>query len=182
MIAFSMLFAVWLQWDYITANVQPPIQGYRVYYGPPGQQTQVVVSTSNRVEVPDTLLPAGAPTHFTCRAFNTEGTSQPSNMVAYTKPAAPTPTPSPSATPTPSPSPTPTATPTPGPSPTATPSPTPPTPSPTPTPALKISDIQGLQEALDSKAEKNHQHSVPSTKTQDSKGHSHVMPANITAP
>jgi len=70
---------------------------------------------------------------------------------------APAPTPTP--TPTPGPTATPTATPTPGPTATPTPGPTPP-----PT-ALTIGDIQGLQEALDQKADKGHVHSVPETQT-----------------
>jgi hypothetical protein len=63
----------------------------------------------------------------------------------------------------PQPTPTPTATPTP----TPTPSPTPtPTPTPGPTPKLKISDIEGLQQALDSKSNQGHSHVVPATQTQ----------------
>jgi hypothetical protein len=67
-------------------------------------------------------------------------------------------------TPTPTP-PQPTPTPTPTPSPTATPSPTvAPTPTPVPTPHTHtISEIQGLQEALDSKANRSHTHPVITT-------------------
>jgi hypothetical protein len=79
----------------------------------------------------------------------------------------------PGPTPTP-PQPTPTPAPTPTPQPTATPSPSPsPTPLPTPTPPagqISISDVQGLQEALDSKAPRGHTHSVPSTETSPEKG------------
>jgi hypothetical protein len=80
----------------------------------------------------------------------------------------PTPTPTPAPTPTPTPPPTPTPAPTPTPTPPPTPTPTPPpTPTPTPPPAqIKISDVQGLQEALDAKSNQGHTHVVPGTQTQ----------------
>ncbi len=61
--------------------------------------------------------------------------SEPSEYITFTYPAAPTPIPTPTPTPTPAPTPTPVPTPTPTPAPTPTPVPTPtPTPAPTPTP------------------------------------------------
>jgi hypothetical protein len=55
----------------------------------------------------------------------------------------------------------------PPPNPTPTPAPTPTPPGPTPTPPLQIqiSDVQGLQEALDGKTDKGHTHTVPETQT-----------------
>lgn len=61
--------------------------------------------------------------------------------------------------PTPTPSPSPSATPTPPPTPTPTP------PTPTPPATISISDVQGLQQALDGKADKGHTHPVPGTQT-----------------
>lgn len=77
----------------------------------------------------------------------------------------PQPTPTPTATPTPVPTPTPTPQPTPTPTPNPTPTPTPaPTPTPPPGP-LHISDIEGLQQALDGKADKGHTHGIPASQT-----------------
>ena len=71
----------------------------------------------------------------------TDGWSGTDNYVSTTKPPpSPTPTPSPTATPTP-------------------------TPGPTPPLQIQISDVQGLQEALDGKAEKGHQHVIPEAQT-----------------
>ena len=59
--------------------------------------------------------------------------------------------------------PTPTPTPSPSPSPTPTPQPTP---TPPPSTGLKISDIEGLQEALDAKSDKGHVHTIVAGKTE----------------
>jgi hypothetical protein len=77
------------------------------------------------------------------------------------------PTPTPTATPTPVPTPPPTPVPTPSPTPVPTPIPTPvPTPTPTPPPTqISISDVQGLQQALDGKADKGHTHPIPAGTT-----------------
>jgi hypothetical protein len=93
-----------------------------------------------------------------------DGWSGEDNFVATNKPKPePTPPPTPIPTPEPTPTPPPQPTPTPG-----------PTPTPTPTPGqIQISDVEGLQEALDAKANKGHTHSVPSSETSAEKGHSH---------
>jgi hypothetical protein len=86
-------------------------------------------------------------------------------------------------TPTPTPEPTPAPTPTPAPSPAPTPEPTP-EPTPTPPPGrINISDVIGLEEALDSKADKDHQHVLPEATTgnaDNGKDHHHTVPATQT--
>jgi hypothetical protein len=111
---FNLLLAVTLAWNPL-APTTPPVQGYRLYYGPnPGAQT-VFKDVGNVTAGQITGLPTGVPIYIVCRAYNSTGESGPSNEVVFTQPA-PTPTPTPTPIPSPSPSPTPAPTPTPPPS------------------------------------------------------------------
>ena len=116
----ALLLAVSFSWNAVT-NAYPPVQGYRIYYGPTSGQQTISVEAGNNTTGQVTGLPAGSRNYFVVRAYNSVGESGPSNEVFYVEPG-PSPTPTPAPTPAPTPTPIPSPTPTPSPSPSPTPS------------------------------------------------------------
>ena len=112
----ALLLAVAFSWDAVT-NAFPPVEGYRIYYGPTSGQQTVFVEAGNNTTGQVTGLPAGSQNYFVVRAYNSVGESGPSNEVVWLEPM-PSPTPEPTPVPTPTPTPSPAPTPTPEPSPT----------------------------------------------------------------
>jgi hypothetical protein len=98
----NLLLGVVFAWDALTGDIQPPVKGYKLFYGntPDAMVYSIECGNVTTYNLADYSLAGSDTWYFICKAHDGAKLSKPSNQVIVMAKPSPSPTPSPTATPT----------------------------------------------------------------------------------